>query len=966
VGTGKATSFDIADTLRYSQIVLGNLVSPSTAAVGNSATTGSSESPAGGAGRPSAAPVVSGASSAAAGSPSSTASSAANSAPVVSGASLAAANSASVVRRANSAANAPPVSVVRRANSAANAAPVSVVTAPLGTRKPKASLVEGFTETIEGRALVYTNDDFYTYWNNVLGWTGTDDSTETVIPHTKKETYKLFIDDINRMSVTINGTVISKEPPLDPDGPVRMHTVIMDILGRTISSFDTWKQQYEAIFYLTLNQKLFINAYTFVVPTLRKINLFCTSDSIINASVTVEASGKFTIHYSIPSFLRNPEINETKNLGQLLAETTVICIPGDRFTGSITHKLTFSCLKYYTELLESVTQEYDTLLVELCGESAADKEGHSVKPRLLYPAKRWGASGQPVESPDPKFTTFKQQFAPYVLCAYDARRGMPGGPRPLNTATTHKIIESLRPFSSPEAIDRIRRTILQPLYNAKLDIPSPPIQYSIWMAACIRFIQSYPANSASTVNTIIRLKDLVTGTTKHRSIQIDDVLNKTDALTILAVGNSNADNSYRMSANSLLASNGRPKGVISSGYSANAATSSGNSANAATSSGSVIPAGGAGRPPPNAVLSNARFITPARNAPAFPNPDQLTVIWVRHGFSCQNLQSTKKTAVVRKLDPELCKSGILHAIHAGTALQTKLRAEGRTPIVGASVLMRAQQTAYLMLGNSLNNDNKIHILPYISESGPRLNMGGREGLGYDNIPLPLTRQREFYTLYMPGILNILDRENLYLDNKSDYKSDYSLKDKTPNLAEFKKFLASNFNKFIDRGLLLFSHGNVIRSLYTSLGKKDDVVNCSAHIAMYRRDGTLVSIEPYGSAVAEPSMAQDPNICLNADAALSFEDRREQYKTILESAGFLAPSPESALILAELKENGVNKKRIEEPPEVRNDAYYAGGRRFKRTYRRRIQRRKTLKQYKIKQRRTRKSNGRKTRKRSGST
>jgi len=318
----------------------------------------------------------------------------------------------------------------------------------------------------------------------------------------------------------------------------------------------------------------------------------------------------------------------------------------------------------------------------------------------------------------------------------------------------------------------------------------------------------------------------------------------------------------------------------------------------------------------------------------------------------------------RKRDPELCKSGILHAIDTGKALQTKLRAEGRTPIVGASVLMRAQQTAYLMLGNSLNEDNKIHILPYISESGARANVGGEKGPGYDNIPLPPTQQRRFYTMYMPGILHILDRENLYLDNKSDYKSDYSLKDKTPNLAQFKEFLASNFNKFIDRGLLLFSHGNVIRSLYTSLGKKDDVVNCSAHIAMYERDGTLVSITPFGSAVAEPSVIQEPNICLNADAALSFEDRREQYNTILKSAGFLAPSPESALILAELKENGVSS--LSEEAEFRNDAYYTGGRRFKRTYRRRIQCRKTLKQYKMKQRRTRKSNGRKTRKRSGST
>ena len=302
------------------------------------------------------------------------------------------------------------------------------------------------------------------------------------------------------------------------------------------------------------------------------------------------------------------------------------------------------------------------------------------------------------------------------------------------------------------------------------------------------------------------------------------------------------------------------------------------SAAPSASASAAVPAGGAGGPssagPASSVLSpsaNVAFITPAPNAAAFSNPDQLTVIWVRHGLSCQNIRS--KLEVLRKKDPELCKTGILHAIETGETLRTKLRAERRDPIVGASVLMRAQQTAYLMLGNSLNDDNKIHILPYISENA----------IGQDNVPLPRVEQSVFYETYMSGIQDFL--EDMYLEDKADY----SLSDKTPNLSKFNAFLASNFDTFRDRGLLLFSHGHVIRSLYKNLNQKNNVVNCSAHKATYTREGKLVAIEPYTAIESEPSEVQEPNICLNADAPLDEGARMAQYESILRTAGFLTPS-----------------------------------------------------------------------------
>jgi hypothetical protein len=106
-----------------------------------------------------------------------------------------------------------------------------------------------------------------------------------------------------------------------------------------------------------------------------------------------------------------------------------------------------------------------------------------------------------------------------------------------------------------------------------------------------------------------------------------------------------------------------------------------------------------------------------------------------------------------------------------------------------------------MLHEVLNEDNKLHILPYISE----------DAMGYDNTPLPRIEQTVFYDTYMPGIQEVL--ESGYLE---DGVKDYSEADKTPDLSKFKTFLASHFNEFRDRGLLLFSHGHVIRSLYKKL------------------------------------------------------------------------------------------------------------------------------------------------------
>ena len=112
---------------------------------------------------------------------------------------------------------------------------------------------------------------------------------------------------------------------------------------------------------------------------------------------------------------------------------------------------------------------------------------------------------------------------------------------------------------------------------------------------------------------------------------------------------------------------------------------------------------------------------------SLPPPVTYHVYLVRHGTSCTNV--TKKRSWIpsflgkagnygpkyRYEDPELTAWGRKKAFHLGAALRNAiaddLTTNGQHPdyIVGSSVLLRAQQTAYLMFFPKI-----LWIIPYLS------------------------------------------------------------------------------------------------------------------------------------------------------------------------------------------------------------------------------------------------------------
>jgi broad specificity phosphatase PhoE len=111
----------------------------------------------------------------------------------------------------------------------------------------------------------------------------------------------------------------------------------------------------------------------------------------------------------------------------------------------------------------------------------------------------------------------------------------------------------------------------------------------------------------------------------------------------------------------------------------------------------------------------------------------LEILFVRHGLSCANAWArTSKAFEAMYPDPELTTYGITRSVEKGpvlAALVDELFPDGRYSL-GASCMIRAQQTAYYMLARATGKP--IHILPHIGELSP----------GSCNFPLGPAEQRE--------------------------------------------------------------------------------------------------------------------------------------------------------------------------------------------------------------------------------
>lgn len=199
---------------------------------------------------------------------------------------------------------------------------------------------------------------------------------------------------------------------------------------------------------------------------------------------------------------------------------------------------------------------------------------------------------------------------------------------------------------------------------------------------------------------------------------------------------------------------------------------------------------------PNAESSIRRSNTNTTTAKTF------TLLFIRHGISCANLRKERTKKQFLKdhtsiMDPGLTRGGIIKATERGAMLRQAL---ADPPLVCASTLVRAQQTALFMLDPWITPENKLHILPYMSEVGLFKTR--------DNTPRPLPDQLEF--LRRQGISDIehrLDTSNLGVPDAN-----------TPSLGKFKEFLGGFLAGEEDgQTVVLFTHGNFIAKLLKSLG-----------------------------------------------------------------------------------------------------------------------------------------------------
>lgn len=118
----------------------------------------------------------------------------------------------------------------------------------------------------------------------------------------------------------------------------------------------------------------------------------------------------------------------------------------------------------------------------------------------------------------------------------------------------------------------------------------------------------------------------------------------------------------------------------------------------------------------------------------------LEIIFVRHGVSCANAMKYRDRVVSQLYrDPELTAFGIQRSQEKANILQSIVaeRFPDNAYSIGASFLMRAQQTAFHMLAHDAQKP--IHILPHIGETG----------IGPSNIPLSVEKQR---TILDPAIV----------------------------------------------------------------------------------------------------------------------------------------------------------------------------------------------------------------------
>lgn len=137
----------------------------------------------------------------------------------------------------------------------------------------------------------------------------------------------------------------------------------------------------------------------------------------------------------------------------------------------------------------------------------------------------------------------------------------------------------------------------------------------------------------------------------------------------------------------------------------------------------------------------------------------LELLLVRHGVSCANAWGyTSKALELLYPDPELTRYGIRRSIEKGTILQTYVDRlfPDKKYSIGASCMIRAQQTAYYMLAKDARKP--IHILPHIGERMPAL----------CNVPLSTEEQRPLLGADVVAAVGVDARGDVGISGRADW------------------------------------------------------------------------------------------------------------------------------------------------------------------------------------------------------
>jgi len=142
---------------------------------------------------------------------------------------------------------------------------------------------------------------------------------------------------------------------------------------------------------------------------------------------------------------------------------------------------------------------------------------------------------------------------------------------------------------------------------------------------------------------------------------------------------------------------------------------------------------------------------------------KLDILFIRHAFSCANALGKKsKSLQWRYADPELTAVGIDISKNVSSKLLDTISELWGDNLytIGASQMIRTQETAYYMLAKPLNAVNSINIFPHISEAGS----------GYDNWAFPREKQLKIMGSRNPDILNYFGVDKSKKQSLSDKSS----------------------------------------------------------------------------------------------------------------------------------------------------------------------------------------------------